>query len=83
MKRVDIIARTGEETLVAKARADGDTATALGAAAIEDGRSALGLHACAESVDLQTATTIWLKCALGHRTALLNLTEKSLPLGKF
>ena len=46
---------------------------ALGAAAGEYGRSALGLHAYTESVGLGTVTAVRLKCALRHGSALLYL----------
>jgi hypothetical protein len=57
--------------LVAEAGADGDALAALGTAAAEDGGSALGLHASSEAMGLHAAMAIGLKCALGHRNALL------------
>jgi len=58
---------------VAVACAHGDTLAAGGAAAAQHRGSALGLHAGAEAVGLRAAMAIGLKCALGHRNALLFL----------
>lgn len=52
--------------LVAVARADRDTLTALGAPARKDRGTALGLHAGAKAVRLGTAAAVRLKCALRH-----------------
>ena len=67
--------------LVAEASADSDTLAADGAAAAEHGGAALGLHAGTKAVGLHTLAAIGLKCALGHRNALLFLDEKSAPCG--
>ena len=60
---------------VAEAGADGHTLTADGAAAAEDGSAAVGLHAGAETVGFHALAAIGLKCALGHRNALLSPLE--------
>ena len=69
--------------LVAETCADGDTDTASCAAAGKNGGAALGLHASPESVHLYTTATVGLKCALRHRTALLNPVEYCCLGGKF
>ena len=58
---------------VAVACADGYTLAPGRAAAAQHRGSALGLHAGAEAVRLRAAVAIGLKCALGHRNALLFL----------
>jgi len=60
--------------LVAMARADGNAMTALCAAAGQDGCTAFGLHAGAETVRLRAAAAIGLKCALRHGSALLKIS---------
>jgi len=56
---------------VAIACADRNPFAARGAAAAQHGCAGLGLHARPESVFLHAAAAIRLKCALGHRIALL------------
>jgi hypothetical protein len=46
---------------------------ALGAAARQNGSSALSLHAAAKPVGLRAAAAIGLKCALRHGSALLKI----------
>jgi hypothetical protein len=58
--------------LVAVTGAYGNALAALGPAARQHGRSALGLHAGAKAVNLRATAAIRLKCALRHGTALLN-----------
>ena len=57
--------------LIAMTRTDGDALASGGAAAAQHGCAGLGFHARAESVCLRAVATIGLKCALGHRIALL------------
>jgi hypothetical protein len=61
--------------LVAEAGADRDLVTAFGATAGEHSSAALGLHTGTETVGLGPVTTVGLKCALGHGTALLLMTR--------
>jgi hypothetical protein len=69
--------------LVAEAGAHGDALAASGTATIQNSGAALGLHARAKAVLLDSAMTVGLKCALGHRNALLFLWEKSSRNGKY
>jgi hypothetical protein len=57
--------------LVAEASADGYTLAANGAATAQYGSACLGLHTGAETVCFHAVAAIGLKCALGHRNALL------------
>ena len=59
--------------LVAETGADGDALAAFGAAAREDGLSALGLHPRTEAVGLGTAPAVRLKRTFGHETGALLL----------
>jgi hemolysin activation/secretion protein len=59
--------------LVAVARADGYTLAANGTAAAQHGCARLGLHTRAESMRLGAMAAVRLKCALGHKNALLLL----------
>lgn len=59
--------------LVAESGADRNTLAACSAAAAEHGGSALCLHAGPEAVSLNAVAAVGLKCALGHKRALLNL----------
>jgi hypothetical protein len=68
-----------ENALVAEAGADGHALAADGATAAQDGGAALGLHARAEPVRLHAFAAIGLKCALGHKNALL-FPEENLRL---
>jgi len=61
----------GREGLVAETSADSDAFAPDGAAAIQYGCAGLGLHTRTETVCLHTVVAIGLKCALGHRNALL------------
>jgi hypothetical protein len=61
--------------LVAETGADSHALAADSAAAAENRRSRLGLHARAETVDFHTFTAIGLKSALGHENSLLFLEE--------
>jgi hypothetical protein len=60
--------------LVAEAGGYSDTFAADGTTAAQYGCAALGLHPRAESVRLHAFTAIGLKCALGHKNALLFLS---------
>jgi hypothetical protein len=62
--------------LVAEAGTYGNLVATLRATARQYGSAALGLHARAKSMGLGTMTAVRLKCALGHKAALLNLSEK-------
>ena len=73
----------GKRTLVAEAGTHSHTLAADGAAAAHYGCAALGLHARAESVRLHAFAAIRLKCALGHKNALLFLKENLRLDGKF
>lgn len=68
--------------LVAESGADGYALAALRATAAEYGGAALGLHAGAEAVGLHAAVAVGLKCALGHKIALLILMENLCLGGK-
>jgi len=57
--------------LVAEASADGHALAANGPATAQHGCAALGLHPRAETVGLHAFAAIGLKCALGHKNALL------------
>jgi hypothetical protein len=59
--------------LVAEAGADSHTLAADGATAAQHGCAALGLHPRAKAVSLNPLAAIGLKCALGHKNALLIL----------
>jgi hypothetical protein len=61
----------GRRELVAEAGADGDALAPDGATAAQNGCAALGLHACAKSMSLDALAAVGLKCALGHKYALL------------
>src|ERR1035441_8906481 len=61
----------GGRGLVAEAGADGHALAADGAAAAEHGGAGIGLHAGAETVGFHALAAIGLKCALGHKNALL------------
>ena len=63
--------------LVAIAGADGDLVATLGAAATENRRSGLGLHAAQKAMGLGAATTVGLKGTLRHGTKLLERQEAS------
>ena len=76
--RVDRVA-TGQRTkkrasrkLVAESCADSDALASLGSTAAKHSGSALGLHAGSEAVSLDALAAVGLKCALGHRNALLS-----------
>jgi hypothetical protein len=69
--------------LVAEASADSHTLAADGAAAVEHGGAGLGLHASAETMGFHTLAAIGLKCALGHKNALLFPSENLRLYGKF
>jgi hypothetical protein len=68
-------ALNGGEALVAEAGAHCNALAADGAAAAQHGSAGLGLHARPESVSLHTVAAVGLKCALGHRNALLFLLK--------
>ena len=55
-----------QEELVAESCADGDLVATLGAAAIENGSSGLGLHAGEKPVGLGAVTTVRLEGTLRH-----------------
>jgi hypothetical protein len=57
--------------LVAETGADGDLVTALGAAAVEDGGTGLGLHAGEKTVGLGAVAAVGLEGTLRHGTELL------------
>ena len=57
------------------AGADRDAFASRGAAAAENGRTRLGLHARPEAVCLHAVAAVRLKCALGHGYPLLFPTE--------
>jgi hypothetical protein len=59
------------EALVAEAGAYCNALAADGTAAAQHGSAGLGLHARPKSVRLHTVAAVGLKCALGHRNALL------------
>jgi hypothetical protein len=61
----------GRYELVAETGADGDLVTALGAAAIENGGTSLGLHAGEEAVGLGAVAAVGLKGTLRHDKKLL------------
>jgi hypothetical protein len=67
----EALAERRGKRLVAVTGADGNTLAANRAAAAEYGCAGLGLHARAKSVRLHTVAAVGLKCALGHRNALL------------
>jgi hypothetical protein len=69
--------------LVAKTGADGDTLAPSRAAAAKHCGTALGLHARAEAMLLYAGSAVRLKCALGHRNALLILKENLCHVGKY
>ena len=54
--------------LVAETGADGNLVTALGATAVENGGTGLGLHAGEEAVGLRAMAAVGLKGALRHGT---------------
>ncbi len=62
----------GEKKLVAVTGADRDALAALGAAARQYGLPSFALHAGPEAMRLGAVAAIRLKCALRHRSALLN-----------
>jgi hypothetical protein len=76
-------AQTKRQALVAEACAHGNALAADGAAATQYGCAALGLHARAETMRLNALAAIGLKCALGHKNALLFLKENLRLDGKF
>jgi len=57
------------QSLVAEASADGNAFAALGAAAVEYGGSAFGLHAGPKAVGRDPLAAVGLKCALRHGIA--------------
>ena len=65
----------GGKQLVAESSADRYTLAANGATTAQHRGASLGLHARAKSVRLHAMAAVGLKCALGHRIALL------LPIG--
>jgi hypothetical protein len=69
--------------LVAETSADGNALAPYGAAAAEHGCAGLGLHACAETMCLHALTAVGLKCALGHKNALLFSRENLRLDGKY
>jgi hypothetical protein len=72
----------GRRELVAETGAHGHALAADGAAAAQNGCAALGLHARAKTVRLHAFAAIRLKCALGHKNALLfpgSVLQKSAP----
>jgi len=68
--------------LVAESGAHGYALAADGAAAAQNGCAALGLHTRAEAVCFHAVAAIGLKCALGHRSALLFPLENLRLYGK-
>jgi len=64
--------KRANQKLVAESCADSDALAPLCAAAAKHSGSALGLHAGSETVGLDTLAAVGLKCALGHRNALLS-----------
>ena len=52
--------------LVAETSADGNASAALSAATAKYSGSALGLHAGAKAMSLDSLAAVGLKCALGH-----------------
>ena len=50
---------------------------ALGSAALQDRTAILGRHASPKSVRLGSAAIVWLKCSLGHMSAILHSRQKS------
>jgi hypothetical protein len=71
------------QTLVAEAGTHSHTFATDGATTAQNGCAALGLHARAESMRLYAFAAIGLKCALGHRNALLFPLENLGLDGKF
>jgi hypothetical protein len=67
--------------LVAEASADRNALAARRTATVQHCGAALGLHTRAKSVRLYTAMAVRLKCALGHRNALLFSLEFCAALG--
>ena len=70
-------------SLVAESGADCNTLTACRTAAAENGGTALGLHARAKAVGLHAAAPVGLKCALGHKNALLFPLKILCHVGKY
>jgi hypothetical protein len=69
--------------LVAEACAHRYTLAANGATAAQYSCAALGLHPRAEAMRLHALAAIGLKCALGHKNALLFPNENLRLNGKF
>jgi len=67
--------QNGGKGLVAVARTDRDALAADRTTATQHGSSGLCLHARPKAVRLGAAVAVRLKCALGHKSALLSLTE--------
>jgi len=63
--------QNGGKRLVAESRADGNALAADRTAAAQHGSAALGFHTRTKAVSLDAAAAIRLKCALGHKSALL------------
>jgi hypothetical protein len=63
--------KTGWRELVAESGADSYALAADGTAAAQHGRTRLGLHASTKTVGFHALAAIGLKCALGHKNALL------------
>ena len=74
--------QNGRRDLVAVSGADRDTFAANGTAAAQHGCTRLRLHARAKAVSLGATLAVGLKCALGHRNALLILNENLSQCGK-
>jgi hypothetical protein len=63
--------KTGWSELVAESGADSHALAADGTATAQYGRTRLGLHAGTKAVGFHAFAAIGLKCALGHKNALL------------
>jgi hypothetical protein len=72
--------RLPSKELVAETGADGDLMTALGATAVKNGGTRLGLHARKKAVGLGAMAAIGLKGTLRHDKKLLRRVEHLLKL---